>query len=132
MRGSKQRWALDDYGGQIDIDELPQKFYLEYRTAVGYAKEDPAALWPTFGSLEEWMPAKSTKMDVCGRICAHYLTHDDVEDVKFEDGKPVFPLVPAIPEDKLKRTRRIIIYAEFPSMAPLLQNVCTYCSTWLH
>lgn len=100
-----------------------QKFYLEYRLAVGYAKEDAASLWPTFKSLEEWEPLKSTKMDVCAKICAHYLKHDDVGDITFEEGEAVFPDVPDLLETEVRRTRRIIIYAEFPSMAPLLQNV---------
>ncbi|KAF9442094.1 P-loop containing nucleoside triphosphate hydrolase protein [Macrolepiota fuliginosa MF-IS2] len=100
-----------------------KKFYLEYRLAVGYAKGDAGELWPTFKSLEEWEPLKSTKMDVCAKICAHYLTHDDVGDVVFEEGQPIFPDIPDMREADIQRTRRIIIYAEFPSMAPLLQNV---------
>ncbi|RDB19056.1 Transcription regulatory protein SNF2 [Hypsizygus marmoreus] len=100
-----------------------KKFYLEYRTAVGYAKENPADLWPSFKTLEEWEPVKSTKMDVCAQICSHYLTHDDVEDVAFVEGKPVFPEIVAIPGKEVLKTRRIIIYSEFSSMAPLLQNV---------
>lgn len=68
---------------------------------------------------------KSTKMDVCAKICAHYLERDDTSDVTFVEGEPVFPKAPIIPEVDVKKTRRIIIYAEFPSMAPLLQNVCS-------
>lgn len=66
---------------------------------------------------------KSTKMDVCAKICAHYLERDDAHDVAFVDGEPVLPQPPCVPEEGIKRTRRIIIFAEFPSMAPLLQNV---------
>lgn len=67
---------------------------------------------------------KSTKMDVCARICEHYLKRDDAMDVTFVEGEPVFPKAPDTSEvDDVKRNRRIIIYAEFPSMAPLLQNV---------
>lgn len=93
---------------------------------MGYAKEDAASLWPTFKSLEQWEPVKSTKMDSCARICAHYLKHDDIGDVAFEDGQLVFPDAIDVPEAGARRTRRIIIYAEFPSMAPLLQNVRIY------
>ncbi|KAF9447919.1 hypothetical protein P691DRAFT_670489 [Macrolepiota fuliginosa MF-IS2] len=98
-----------------------KKFYLEYRTAVGYAKEDPSDPWPSFESLKEWELVKSTKMDSCARVCLHYLSRDDVEDVAFEDGKPIFPEAPTVPGEQ--RMRRIIIFAEFPSMTPLLQNV---------
>ncbi|KAF7771865.1 hypothetical protein Agabi119p4_6176 [Agaricus bisporus var. burnettii] len=100
-----------------------KKFYLEYRLAVGYAKEDISGLNPEFKTLEDWEPLKSTKMDVCARICAHYLKHDHMDDVHFENGKPVFPVFPEIPGERLPKRRRIIIYSEFPSMAPLLQNV---------
>lgn len=65
----------------------------------------------------------STKMDVCARICAHYLAHDDVGDVSFVDGKPVFPDT-SVPPQAPQQKRRIVIYSEFSSMAPLLQNVC--------
>ncbi|KAF5362322.1 hypothetical protein D9756_002850 [Leucocoprinus leucothites] len=100
-----------------------KQFYLEYRTAVGYAKEDPSDTFPTFKSLDEWEQSKSTKMDICARVCAHYLTHDDVEDVKFENGQAVFPTVTMEQGRDYPRQRRIIIYAEFTSMAPLLRNV---------
>lgn len=63
-----------------------KKFYLEYRTAVGYAKDDPSAIWPSFETLKDWKEVKSTKMDICAQLCAHYLTHDQVEDVSFVDG----------------------------------------------
>ena len=101
-----------------------QKFYLEYRLAVGYAKADPASLLPMFPDLSQWYPMKSTKMDVCARICAHYLTDDHVPDISFDNGEVHFPTIPGQCQDFPERSRRIIIYAEFPSMAPLLQNVC--------
>lgn len=106
---------------------ISQKFYLEYRTAVGYAKKDPSSNNPIFKSLEEWEPVKSTKMDVCARICRHYLQQDDVPDVEFQDGQVIFPTLaqkPGEPGETASRTRKILIYAEFPSMTGILQNVC--------
>ena len=48
-----------------------------------------------------------------------------MKDVTFEDGKPVFPKKgryrPKTRTDT--RTRKILIYAEFPSLTPVLQNV---------
>jgi len=70
-------------------------------------------------------------MDVCAQICAHYLTHDDIDDVSFIDGQPVFPTTAASPKGQVRRTRRIIIYSEFASMAPLFQNVCISLSAGL-
>jgi TATA-binding protein-associated factor len=58
---------------------------------VAYAKEDVGELIPRFESLKEWEPLKSTKMDVCARICAHYLKHDHVDDVRFEEGQLILP-----------------------------------------
>lgn len=101
-----------------------QKFYHEYRNAVCYAKEDPAAPNPVFKTLEEWYPIKSTKMDVCARICAYYLSNDDAPDVDFQDGMLVFPVLhPPKDGQSVPRSRRILIYAEFPSMTGLLRNV---------
>jgi TATA-binding protein-associated factor len=80
-------------------------------------------MWPSFKTLEEWVPVKSTKMDVCAKLCVHYLTHDKVDDVSFADGQPVMPDIIVTPEQPLQKTRRIIIFQEFSSMAQLLQNV---------
>jgi hypothetical protein len=62
-------------------------------------------------------------MDVCARLCAHYLTHDEVDDVSFVDGNPVFPDIAVAPGHSPPKTRHIIIYQEFSSMVLLLQNV---------
>jgi hypothetical protein len=70
------------------------------------------------------MPVKSTKMDICAQLCAHYLTHNKVDDISFVDGRPVFPEILVAPGQPLQKTRRIIIFQEFSSMAQLLQNVC--------
>ncbi|KAF5362324.1 hypothetical protein D9756_002852 [Leucocoprinus leucothites] len=100
-----------------------KKFYLEYRTAVGYAKEDLAEPWPIFKSLQEWEPKKSTKMDACARICKHYLTRDDAPDISFTDGAVQIPDLSQTPLHGIQQTRRIIIYSEFSSMAPLFRSV---------
>ena len=63
-------------------------------------------------------------MDVCAQLCVHYLTHDEVDDVSFVDGKPVFPEIAVTQGQPLQKARHIIIYQEFSSMALLLQNVC--------
>ncbi|KAF5343888.1 hypothetical protein D9756_011620 [Leucocoprinus leucothites] len=120
-RRYRRRRVMRDY--DFLFLTIIKKFYLEYRLAVGYAKDDPSESLPVVASLDEWEPIRSTKMDVCARLCRHYLTNDDVEDVHFEEGEPIFPDIPSIPRHKISRKRRIIIYAEFPSMAPLLQNI---------
>ena len=67
-------------------------------------------------------PSRGTP-DYTSRICAHYLTHDKVDDVSFVDGKAVFPDNAVASGLSHPQTRRIIIYQEFSSMALLLQNV---------
>lgn len=99
---------------------------MEYRTNLSYAKEDPASPNPTFNTLDEWEKKKSTKMTVCAQLCQYYLYRDDVPDVEFHDGKPVLLKVAGgfHPNSKgHQRTRKILIYSEFPSLTPLLKNV---------
>lgn len=102
-----------------------QKFYLEYRMALGFAKADPdddSVRIPK--SLEEWERVKSTKIDVCARICKHLLTRDDAPDISFEDGVPVFPPIPEVqPGEVISREHRILIYQEFIAHGPLLSAV---------
>jgi len=79
---------------------------------------------------------KSTKMDTCARLVRHYLSDDNVEDVTFVDGEAVFPESTTETTVPKAQMRRIIIYSEFSSMAPLLQNVSTSrlnrCSADIH
>jgi hypothetical protein len=92
---------------------------------VCYAKEDGDAPNPVFQTLDEWLPVRSTKMDVCAKVCTHYLSADSVLDVEFVDGQAVFPPTGAS-SGLVTQERKILIYAEFPSMTPLLQNVSTH------
>lgn len=106
-----------------------QKFYLEYRLCVAYAKSDPSSPNPDFKSLADWKNIKSTKMDICAQICVYYLYRDNVPDVTFSDGKPVFPKLAAFdPSLGHTKTRKILIYSEFPSMTALLRKVRLYYS----
>lgn len=110
-----------------------RNFYLDYRISVGYAKDESEeseedkdgikALAPTFTSLQEWEPKKSTKMDTCAKICRHMLTRDDVPDVIFEEGQAIFPHIPPTPPGGEKKETKILIYQEFTSLRPLLRNV---------
>ncbi|KAK7024577.1 hypothetical protein VNI00_016182 [Paramarasmius palmivorus] len=102
---------------------VTKNVYFDYRISVGFAKEDPATPNPKFNTLEEFHPMKSTKMDVCAQICRHYLKHDEIEDPTFVNGEPIFPTAPDIPsEQPTPQECKIIIYAEFPSIIPLLKN----------
>jgi TATA-binding protein-associated factor len=105
---------------------MMKKFYLEYRMATGYAKDDPNKPIPIINNMEEWDKCKSTKMDVCAKICQHLLTRDDAPDVEFEEGVPIFPPFPDFLEGiEVPKKNRILIYQEFPSLGGLLRQVST-------
>jgi TATA-binding protein-associated factor len=91
---------------------------------LSYAKDDPDAPNPSFSSLQEWLPVKSTKMDVTAQIAQYYLSDDGVPDVEFKDGQPVFASIPRpSPGQIVSQNRKILIFSEFPSMTGLLRNV---------
>jgi len=113
-------------------DTTRKKFYHEYRKAVSYAQDNPDDPLPVFTSLSEWEPVKSTKMDVCVRICKHYLSCDDILNVEFVDGSPVFPELPPTEAPKpFTANRKILIYSESPNVTTLLQNVRTQLSLFI-
>ncbi|KAF8500014.1 P-loop containing nucleoside triphosphate hydrolase protein [Hysterangium stoloniferum] len=97
-----------------------KKFYYEYQSAVSYAQEDTEARLPEFQTLGDWEPVKSTKMDVCAKICKHYLSDDNIPDVEFNKGIPIFPRL-EVPSQIMNR--RILIYSESPIITRLLHNV---------
>ncbi|KAF5331786.1 hypothetical protein D9758_018091 [Tetrapyrgos nigripes] len=98
-----------------------KSFYLEYRMLIAYAKDNREDPLPSPKSLKEWNPIRSTKMTVCAMLCRHYLKQDDVGDPQFKNGQPEFPIPPKLkPGETPKRTRKILIYSEFPSLTKLL------------
>ena len=102
---------------------VSNKFYLDYRMGVGYARsslEDPIP--SSLSSMEAWEDKKSTKFDICARMCRHLLSNDDAPPMKFDDGKVVFPEASSQSE-KCTQTNKIVIYQEFPSLSPLLRAV---------
>jgi hypothetical protein len=123
--GQLQTRVRQQYSSPLLYPDTPRKkFYHEYRKAVSYGQEDPNAPLPVFASLAEWERSKSTKLDVCVRICRHYLSRDDVLDVEFADGVVIFPeLPPSEARKKFTNNRKILIYSESPNVTILIQNV---------
>ena len=107
---------------------LTKKFYLEYRMAVGYAKDSQDEEIPVFRTLEEWEKKKSTKMDTCAQMCQYLLQRDDAAEIAFKNGKPIFSPLPPLPnqEHLPSQGTRILIYQEFPSLGRLLRNVGSF------
>lgn len=103
---------------------VSRSFYLEHRMCVGFARLSLEDSIPTFETLAQWEEKKSTKIDVCARMCKHILTRDDAPKMKFEDGAVIFPPIPPpTPGEKISKDIKILIYQEFPSLGPLLRNV---------
>lgn len=97
-------------------------FYLAHRKGVTFAREDPDGPLPKFNTLDEWGAAKSTKIDVCARLCRHILERDDALPIEFRDGQAIFPPTPSSDVPPSLKTK-IIIYQEFPFFRPVLVNV---------
>ncbi|TFK16560.1 hypothetical protein FA15DRAFT_607055, partial [Coprinopsis marcescibilis] len=95
-------------------------FYTSQRMAATFPQPDPSQPIPTFTSLEEWEPVKSTKIDVASRIVVHLCTSDDAPMAEFENGAVKFPLIPTPSEGPPSRTRKILVYQEFTVFTPLL------------
>ncbi|KAF8522952.1 hypothetical protein BU17DRAFT_44313 [Hysterangium stoloniferum] len=109
-------WYTDCACCIIQAKETLQKFYYEYRSAVSYAQEDTEVWLPEFQTLGDWEPAKSTKMDVCAKICEHYLSDNNIPDVEFNEGVHIFPGL-EVPSQIMNR--RILIYSESPMVLEL-------------
>lgn len=98
--------------------------------AVGYARDNPNDEIPYFQTLAQWVPLKSTKMDMCARMCVHLLSRDDAPPLVFEGGSVTFNPIPETqPGEIIKRDTKIVIYQEFTCLGSLLQNVSQDNST---
>lgn len=87
---------------------------------------------PCFKSLEEWDSRKSTKVDICARMCCHLLSRDDAPEMSFKDGQVIFPDIPPPTHGEIvQKETKILIYQEFPSFGPLLRGVCALLSSLL-
>jgi hypothetical protein len=101
--------------------------------SVGFARLRLDEKIPVFNSLEEWEPVKSTKMDICAKMCSHLLSSDDAPDMDFCNGTVTFPPLPTPNTgERVTQETKILIYQEFPSLGPLLRNVrvlhfCIFC-----
>lgn len=91
---------------------------------IGFARYNLEDAIPEFKTLEAWEEQKSTKIDICAKMCRHLLSDDNAPKMLFENGSVMFPPIPATqPREKVSQTVKILIYQEFPSLGPLLRNV---------
>jgi TATA-binding protein-associated factor len=61
-------------------------------------------------------------MDVVAKIIVHTLSSDRAPPVKFVDGVPIFPEVPALLPGEVPRNK-VAVYQEFASLGRVLRNV---------
>ena len=104
---------------------VSHNFYLEYRQGVCFPRKSRKEPIPKFLTMDDWNKAKSTKFDVCAKLVAHLLKHDDAPEIEVHDGKVIFPKIPRELRKNPKQDTKILIYQEFPSLGPLLRNVST-------
>jgi len=81
---------------------------------------------PRFKTREDWESCKSTKVDVCARMCLHLISRDDAPRMVFEDGAVIFPEVPKpMHGERVSQELKIVIFQDFPSFGPLVRDVRT-------
>ncbi|KAG0693135.1 P-loop containing nucleoside triphosphate hydrolase protein, partial [Suillus ampliporus] len=133
----------------------PQKFYLSGRTKVAFPHHT-SPTYPGVRSMIEWVPVKSSKVEMLVTLIGWQLESDDhhifpVEDDDASTEAPESAIVPSAPAPvdpeappletptpisqnpnaryvemtdlMSKGTRKILVYIEFPMMAPLLVSV---------
>lgn len=99
-------------------------FYLPSRMGAIYPRLSLKEALPSFKSLEEWQAKKSTKVDICARMCLHLLSRDDAAPMIFREGTVIFPETPQpAPGKVISQDTKILIYQEFPSFGPLIRTV---------
>ncbi|KAF8155458.1 hypothetical protein B0H34DRAFT_675656 [Crassisporium funariophilum] len=64
-----------------------RSFYIDHQICVLYAQRNLAKPVPHFKTLKQWQEKKSTKFNICARLCRHLLTRDDAPKIKVVDGK---------------------------------------------
>ena len=93
--------------------------------------------YPAVSTLEEWAAVKSSKVELLIKLLHHHLLHDEHQQVDWMDvdslSVPMWRDVGGCPVDGGRHhvdaslmtsgTRKILVYHEFPMMAPLLVSV---------
>lgn len=105
---------------------MTRGFYIEYRTSVMFARENPEDAIPHFKSLEQWEPVKSTKLDTAARLCQYFLQRDGLPMPTFTAGQVQFPPLPLVDEENAMNDGKIVVFTEFPSMISLFINVSLF------
>ncbi|KAG1718438.1 P-loop containing nucleoside triphosphate hydrolase protein, partial [Suillus lakei] len=121
-------------------DTRTQKFYLDGRTKVVFPHHQ-SPTYPVVKSLDEWDTLRSTKVDTLIKLLAWHLESDDHATFNIEEDTAKDEIPPpsnqladtpparpnaeyiAMPDLMTRGTRKILVYIEFPMMAPLLLSL---------
>ncbi|KAG0693276.1 hypothetical protein DFH29DRAFT_1007449 [Suillus ampliporus] len=131
--------AMDKLTGRKGIDVLDHsasfnsKFYLEGRTKVAFPWHE-SPLYEPVESLDQWGQCRSTKVDQLITLTTWHLISDDHQvykdldkddrDQTDQDPKELLNEINADhPNLMTMGTRKVLIYMEFPMMAPLIVSV---------
>ncbi|KAH6905669.1 hypothetical protein BKA70DRAFT_1225379 [Coprinopsis sp. MPI-PUGE-AT-0042] len=97
-----------------------ENFFLKERMGVVFPREKDSPL-PVYKTRREWEADPPSKLNAVVLLIRHLLRSDDAPMPFTKDFEMVFP---NIPDDKpAKQTRKILVFNEFPSFAPLIIQI---------
>lgn len=105
-----------------------QKFYLQGRTKVSFPHHT-SPNYESLKTLDEWTKVKSTKVEALISLLTWHLTSDDHQQIKAGEESAFLANSSSCgaekaPDDLMTMgARKILVYMEFPMMAPLLVSV---------
>ncbi|KAM6488891.1 P-loop containing nucleoside triphosphate hydrolase protein [Amanita muscaria] len=103
-----------------------EKFYIHYRLNIAYpvgsSEEDKRNDFPSFKSIEQWEKRPGSKLLVLIGLLKHLLKDDAIEHVKVEGSEVVYPPPPQHEGAVPTRTRKILVYYEYPMTTPSIES----------
>ncbi|KAM6488893.1 P-loop containing nucleoside triphosphate hydrolase protein [Amanita muscaria] len=107
------------------MDINSEKFYIHYRLNIAYpvgSSEEGKNDFPSFNSLGEWEKRPGSKLSVLIRLLRHLLSDDEIEHVSVDGSDVLFPMAPQHEGREPTRSRKILIYYEYPMTTPSIQS----------
>ncbi|KIL63772.1 hypothetical protein M378DRAFT_11866 [Amanita muscaria Koide BX008] len=103
-----------------------EKFYIHYRLNIAYpvgsSDDDKRNDFPSFKSVEQWEKRPGSKLLVLIRLLKHLLQDDAIDHVKVEGSEVVYPPPPQHEGAEPTRTRKILVYYEYPMTTPSIES----------
>ncbi|KAM6491331.1 P-loop containing nucleoside triphosphate hydrolase protein [Amanita muscaria] len=99
----------------------PSKFYIHYRLNIAYplgSTEDEKKKFPEFSTREQWLEKPGSKLRILIRLLQHLLQDDEIGHASVEGSEVIFPPAPQVDGREPNRSRKILIYYEYPMTTP--------------